>query len=144
MKGFLLLVAVLLGGFSPHTEQESRKIAQGSVTTRQGLVLNVGDRLRFGEGKMDNKAYRHAFTALRHLDKPTAHLDEGYAYTYATIRELRETGTGGNRRLLALVKPKGDLLPVNKVIDLEPALEAKEIISVNDVAVYTLLKRVKK
>lgn len=113
----------------------------GPITTKKGVVLKTGDKVRFGEGGLSLGEYQHIYTSFEKFGQKSASLEEGYRYKYAQIKEFREVGTGDEKRFVALVKPKGGISVTLRAIDLEPAMAAKEIISVNDVAIIKLIPK---
>ncbi|GAB3926739.1 hypothetical protein GCM10028804_30820 [Larkinella terrae] len=113
----------------------------GPITTKKGLVLKAGDKVRFGAGGLSSGGYQHIYTSFEKFGQKTAGLEEGYSYKYAQIKEFREVGTGDEKRYVALVRPKGGISVNLRAIDLEPAIAAKEIISINDVAISKLISK---
>ncbi|WP_234736717.1 hypothetical protein [Tellurirhabdus bombi] len=131
----LLLVSTVCFG------QNGGKRVMGPVTTTRGLVLKEGDILRFGKGSLSSGWYKNAFTSIKRIGQKDGQLDEGYAYVTTTVREFYEIGSGQNKRLVALVRPKGGISISYKAVDLDPAIDSKEIISVNGVAIPKLLPK---
>ncbi|GAB3250570.1 hypothetical protein GCM10027347_08430 [Larkinella harenae] len=113
----------------------------GPVTTKRGLVLKIGDTIRFGEGKQASGGYQHIYTSFDKFGQKAAssHLEEGYAYKYAVVKEFREVGSGADKRFVALIRPKGGISVNFRALDLDPAIEAKEIIAVNGTAISKLI-----
>ncbi|WP_128543169.1 hypothetical protein [Larkinella soli] len=141
MKTFASLVFFVMSAAAFAQLPGSGERLTGPVTTRKGIVLKEGDDLRFGEGIHAGGTYRYIFLSFAKFGDKASHLEEGYAYKHAVIREFREVGSGNDRRLVALVKPKGGISVYFRAIDLEPAMESKEIISVNGVAISKLVKK---
>jgi hypothetical protein len=139
MKWILLLVlaGVSLNGLAQLPA--SGKSVKGPITTKRGIVLKVGDNVRCGEGGLSTGAYQYIYSSFDKFEQKNAHLEEGYSYKYASIREFREVGSGDTKRYVALVRPKGGINVNYKAVDLEPAMDSKEIISVNDKAIIKLI-----
>lgn len=116
---------------------------KGPVTTKRGLVLKEGDTIRFGEGKLTSGGYQHIYTSFDKFGQKaeSSHLEEGYAYKYAVIKEFREVGSGADKRFVALIRPKGGISVNFRALDLDPAIEAKEIIAVNGTAISKLIAK---
>ena len=135
----LLTLAILTVSTAGFAQTTGRTLPQ-SVTTRQGVTLRVGDDLRLGEGSLPSGWYKYIFTSISALDQQKGRLDDGYAYNHSTIREFREVGSGNNRRLIVLVRPKGGIHVYPKAVDIESAIGTKEVISVNGTAISKLIK----
>lgn len=113
----------------------------GPVKTKRGLVLKENDDVRFGAGSLPSGWYKNVYASFDKFGEGKARIDEGYAYKHAVIKEFREVGSGSEKRLVALVKPKGGISVYLKAIDVEPAVDAKEIISINGVAISKLIAK---
>lgn len=119
------------------------KRVAGPVTTKRGIALKEGDQVRFGEGSLASGGYQHIYLSFDKIGQKAeeAHLEEGYAYKYATIKEFREIGTGSDKRYVALIRPKGGISINFRAVDLEPAMQSKEIISINGTAISKLIAK---
>lgn len=117
----------------------SGKKVNGPVTTKRGIELKAGDLVRFGKGGLPSGGYEHIYLSFDKFGQKTAYLEEGYAYKYATIKEFREVGNGNDKRFVALIRPKGGISVNLRALDLEPAMESKEIISINNTAISKLI-----
>jgi hypothetical protein len=115
-----------------------KKIA-GPVTTKRGIVLKAGDNVRFGEGGLPSGGYQHIYISFDKFGQKAAYLEEGYAYKYAVIKEFREVGSGEDKRYVALIRPKGGISVNLRALDIEPAMDSKEIISINGTAISKLV-----
>jgi hypothetical protein len=140
MKAFFIVVCTLLSVCCSAQSSVKSTSISGPITTKRGVVLREGDVLRLGDGSLPSRWFKYIFTSINGFDTEKARLDEGYAFNYATIKEFREVNTRNGVKLVALVKPKGGISVYNKAVDLEPAMDAKEVIAVNGVAVYKLIK----
>lgn len=134
---FFVLAVVSLNGLAQLPAVGKR--ISGPITTKRGIVLKAGDSVRFGKGGLPSGAYQHAYLSFDKFGQKAAALEDGYAFKYATIKEFREMGTGPDKRFVALVKPKGGINVNFRAIDLEPAMETKEIISINGTAISKLV-----
>ncbi|GAB3327302.1 hypothetical protein GCM10027299_27750 [Larkinella ripae] len=143
MKWTLFFVFTCLSLTSLAQLPASGKKVNGPVTTKRGLVLKVGDSIRFGAGGLPSGGYQSIYTSFDKFGQKAeaSHLEEGYAYKYATIKEFREVESGTDKRFVALVKPKGGISVNFRAIDLESAIDSKEIISVNGTAISKLLAK---
>ncbi|MGA0557571.1 hypothetical protein ACO2Q8_13025 [Larkinella sp. VNQ87] len=141
MKPFLLLLLVCSSLNGRAQLPASGKKIVGPVTTKRGIVLKEGDQVRFGEGTLPSGGYQHIYLSFDKFGQKAAYLEEGYAYKYATIREFREVGSGSEKRLVALIRPKGGISINLRALDLEPAMAAKEIISINGTAISKLVSK---
>lgn len=133
---FTLLFAFLLTTSYAQTRQTT-----GPVTTKHGIVIEVGDKLRMGEGSLPSGGYRYVYKSPAAFGK--GHLDGGFQYVTAEIREIQERGTGAGRTLVLLIVPKGDLNIFKKAVDIERAIDAREIIAVNGVSISKLIAKKK-
>jgi hypothetical protein len=134
---FFVLAVVTLNGLAQLPAAGKR--IDGPITTKRGIVLKVGDSVRFGKGGLASGAYQHIYFSFDKFGQKAASLEEGYAFKYATVREFREVGTGPDKRFVVLVRPKGGISVNFRAIDIEPAMEAKEIISINGTAISKLV-----
>ncbi|GAB3904824.1 hypothetical protein GCM10028803_34800 [Larkinella knui] len=134
---FFALASISLNGLAQLPAAGKR--ITGPVTTKRGIVLRAGDSVRFGEGGLPSGGYQNIYSSFDKFGQKTAGLEEGYAYKYATIKEFREVGSGDDKRYVALVRPKGGISVNFRAIDLEPAMDAKEIISINGKAISKLI-----
>ncbi|MFC5410964.1 hypothetical protein ACFPMF_16715 [Larkinella bovis] len=136
---FLALISVSLQSVAQLPA--SGKKVTGPITTKRGIALKIGDTVRFGEGGLADGSYQHIYVSFDKFGQKTAHLEEGYGYKYAVIKEFREVDSGNDKRYVALVRPKGGISVNFRAVDLEPAMESKEIISVNGTAISKLISR---
>ncbi|WP_266363520.1 hypothetical protein [Tellurirhabdus rosea] len=136
----LLFVACLLLTLTGMAQSNRQKVT-GPVTSRRGIELKEGDILRLGEGTGSGRSFRHVFTSINRLGQEASQIDGGYQYVNTTIKEFYEVGTGANRRLIVLVRPKGDMNLNMKAVDLESAIESKEVISLNGTSLYKLMRK---
>ena len=138
---FVILIGVSLSSWAQLPATGKR--VTGPVTTKRGIVLKEGDQVRFGEGGLASGGYQYVYLSFDKFGQKAevAHLEEGYAYKYATIKEFREVGSGNDKRLVALVRPKGGITINFRAVDLEPAMQSKEIISINGTAISKLIAK---
>ncbi|MFD1145005.1 hypothetical protein ACFQ4C_28005 [Larkinella insperata] len=143
MKWILLFALIGVSLASQAQLPATGKRVNGPVTTKRGIVLKEGDQIRFGEGGLASGGYQHIYLTFDKVGQKAeaAHLEEGYAYKYATVKEFREVGSGSDRRLVALVRPKGGITINFRAVDLEPAMQSKEIISINGTAISKLISK---
>ncbi|RAK02618.1 hypothetical protein LX87_00738 [Larkinella arboricola] len=143
MKWLLFVALIGISLTSQAQLPATGKRVYGPVTTKRGIVLKEGDQVRFGEGGLASGGYQHIYLTFDKFGQKaeTAHLEEGYAYKYATIKEFREVGSGSDRRLVALIRPKGGVSIHFRAVDLEPAMQSKEIISINGTAISKLISK---
>ncbi|NID10641.1 SHOCT domain-containing protein [Fibrivirga algicola] len=126
-----LLTVGLLGLFGSASQaQIPGKQSKEPVTLTDGITVNVGDTLRWGRGSTPYGDFKYVVQPLNVLAGTREQfLDRRYNGQWAVVKHFKvQSVKNAGNKTVAVVNPFSGY---NFAVDLEPAIEAGEIVAVN-------------